>query len=100
MVILHSIILIQDYPKHVFFKNVSLPNLFPFTFPETKKNQKHTSPRTRPQDLLITHYDCEENERKKLHNYAINYVTQCESEPQKKQQIEKRHFIQKLELQH
>ena len=40
------------------------------------------SPRTGPQDLLVTLYDCEENEEKTLHKYAINQVTQCESEPQ------------------
>ena len=40
------------------------------------------SPRTGPQDLLVTHYDCEENEQKTLHKYAINQVTKCESEPQ------------------
>ena len=41
------------------------------------------SPRTGPQDLLVTHYDCEENEQKTLHKYAINQVTQCEeTEPQ------------------
>ena len=41
------------------------------------------SPRTGPQDLLVTHYDCEENEQKKtLHKYAINQVSQCETEPQ------------------
>ena len=40
------------------------------------------SPRTGPQDLLVTHYDCEENEQKTLQKYAINQVTQCESEPQ------------------
>ena len=40
------------------------------------------SPRTGPQDLLITHYDCEENEQKTLHKYAINQVSQCETEPQ------------------
>ena len=38
------------------------------------------SPRTGPQDLLVTHYDCEENEQKTL--YAINQVSQCETEPQ------------------
>ena len=32
--------------------------------------------------MLVTHYDCEENEQKTLHKYAINQVTQCESEPQ------------------
>ena len=40
------------------------------------------SPRTRPQDLLVTHYDCEENEQQTLHKYAINQVSQCETEPQ------------------
>ena len=47
-------------------------------------SDQHTnpSPRTGPQDLLVTHYDCEENEQKTLHKYAINQVTQCESEPQ------------------
>ena len=39
------------------------------------------SPRTGRQDLLVTHYDCEENE-KTLHKNAINKVTQCETEPQ------------------
>ena len=39
-------------------------------------------PRTGPQDLLVTHYDCEENEQKTLHKYAINQVSQCETEPQ------------------
>ena len=40
------------------------------------------SPRTGPQELLVTHYDCEENEQKTLHKYAIYQVTQCEIEPQ------------------
>ena len=40
------------------------------------------SPRTGPQDLLVIHYDCEENEQKTLQKYAINQVTQCETEPQ------------------
>ena len=40
------------------------------------------SPRTGPQDLLETHYDCEKNEQKTLHKYAINQVSQCETEPQ------------------
>ena len=47
-------------------------------------SEQHTnpSPRTESQDVLVTHYDCEENEKKTLHKYAINQVTQCESEPQ------------------
>ena len=40
------------------------------------------SPRTGPQDFLVTYYDCEENKQKTLHKYAINQVTQGESEPQ------------------
>ena len=39
------------------------------------------SPRTGPQDLLVSHYGCEENEQKILHKYAINQVTQFECEP-------------------
>ena len=33
------------------------------------------SPRTGPQYLLVTHYDCEENEQKRLHKYAMNQVS-------------------------
>ena len=40
------------------------------------------SPRTGPQDLLVTRYYCEENEQKTLHKHAINQVSQCETEPQ------------------
>ena len=46
------------------------------------KQYTNPSPRTEPQDLLVTHYDCEENEQKTLQKFAINQVTQCESEPQ------------------
>ena len=47
------------------------------------EQHKNSSPRTGPQDLLVTHYDCEENEQKKTqHKYTINQVTQSESEPQ------------------
>ena len=42
----------------------------------------HPSPRTGPQYLLVTHYDCEENEQKTLHKYGINQVSQGETEPQ------------------
>ena len=55
--------------QHPFFKIFSQQNTNP-------------SPRTGPQNLLVTHYDCEENEQKTLHKYAINQVTQCESEIQ------------------
>ena len=48
-------------------------------FPQPNQNP---SPRTGPHDLLVTHYDCEGNEQKTLHKYALNQVTQCESEPQ------------------
>ena len=45
---------------------------------------QNTNPshRTGLQDLLVTHYDCEENEPKMLHKYATNQATQCETEPQ------------------
>ena len=55
--------------QHLLFLIFSEPNQNP-------------SPRTGPQDLLVTHYNCEENEQKTLHNYAINQVTQNESGPQ------------------
>ena len=40
-------------------------------------SDKNTNPfpRTGPQDLLVTHYDCEENEQNTLQKYAINQVT-------------------------
>ena len=58
-------------------------------------SEQHTnpSPRTGPQDLLVTRNDCEENEQKTLHKYAINQVTQCESEPPA---IESTNVISKL----
>ena len=31
---------------------------------------------------MVPHYDCEENEQKTLHKYAINQLTQSESEPE------------------
>ena len=55
--------------QHLLFKIFSEQNTNP-------------SPRTGPHDLLLTHYDCKENEQRTLHKYAINQVTQCESEPQ------------------
>ena len=48
----------------------------------SKPDHNNPSPRTEPQDLLVTHYDWEEYEQKTLHKYAINQVTQCECEPQ------------------
>ena len=53
---------------------------FPVIFSESQ-TQNTPSPRKRPQDLLVRHYDCEENEQKKLNKDAINQVTQCQSEP-------------------
>ena len=48
-----------------FFKIIfSCRTLSSFIFSETQ-NHKNPSPRTGPQDLLVTHYDCEENEQKK-----------------------------------
>ena len=68
--------------QHIFFEIFSDQNPNP-------------SPRTGPQDLLVTHYDCEENEKKTLHKFAINQVSQCETEPQA---IETTNVIAKLYL--
>ena len=46
----------------------------------TSNQNINPSSRTGPQYLLVTH--CEENEQKTLHKYAINQVSQCETEPQ------------------
>ena len=46
-------------------------HIFYLIFSEQNTN---LSPRTGPQDLLVTHYDCEENEQKTLQKYAINQV--------------------------
>ena len=51
-------------------------------FLKASDQNTNPSPRTGPQDLLVTHYDCEENEQKTLHKFAINQVTQWETEPQ------------------
>ena len=48
----------------------------------SKPDHHNPSPRTGPQDSLVTHNDCEEKEQKTLYKYAINQVTQCESEQQ------------------
>ena len=48
----------------------------------SKSDHNNPFPRTGPQDLLVTQYDCEEKEQKTFHKHAINQVTQCESEPQ------------------
>ena len=48
----------------------------------SEPDHNNPSPRTGPQDILVTHYDCEEKEQNTLHKYAKNQVTQCESEPQ------------------
>ena len=62
-----------------FLKIFTFQYLLFLIFSEPNQNP---SPRTGPQDLLVPHYDCEENEQKTLHKYAINQVTQFESEPQ------------------
>ena len=60
-------------------KILTFQHIFFLIFSDQNTNP---SPRTGPQDLLVTHYDCEENEQKTLHKYAINPVSQCETEPQ------------------
>ena len=63
----------------MFVKDFHIPTPSFSNFFEQNQNP---FPRTGPRDLLVTHYDCEESEQKTLHKYAINQVTQCESEPQ------------------
>ena len=58
-----------------------IKTLYPIVFLEAISHQNR-SPRTRPQNFLVTHYDCEENQQKTLHKYAINQVAQFEYEPQ------------------
>ena len=76
MVTSHFITHTQDYHTHVYSKTI---NFSPTPFSSNLKS-KHKP--FSPQDLLVTHYDCEENEQKTLHKYAINQVSQCETEPQ------------------
>ena len=79
MVTSHFITHTQDYHTHIYSKNI---NFSPTPFSSNLQSKHKPFPRTGPQDLLVTHYDCEENEQKTLHNYAINQVSQCETEPQ------------------
>ena len=80
MVTSHFITHTQDYHTHVYSKNINIStHLSLKIFSDQNTNP---SPHTGPQDLLVTRYDCEENEQKTLHKYAINQVSQCETEPQ------------------
>ena len=79
MVTSHFINHTQDYHTHVYSKNIIISTIFFLIFSDQNINP---SPRTGPQDLLVTHYDCEENEQKTLHKFAINQVSQCKTEPQ------------------
>ena len=71
-------------------KILTFQHIFFLIFSDQNTN---LSPRTGPQDLLVAHYDYEENEEKTLHNYAINQVSQCETELQA---IETTNVIAKL----
>ena len=48
-------------------------------------NHKKTSPQTVPQDLINTHYDCEDHQQKTLQKNAINQFTLRKSEPESNQ---------------
>ena len=76
----HSTTHIQDVLTMYFLRTVIFQTLIPFIFLEPDHN--NPSHRTGPHDLLVKHYDCEENGQKTPHKHAINQVTQCESEPQ------------------
>ena len=60
-------------------KILTFQHIFFLIFSDQNTNP---SPRTGLQDLLVTHYDCEENEQKTLHKYGIYQVTHCKTEPQ------------------
>ena len=64
-----------------FLVNLSNKSFSRFFHHETINHEK-PSPRTGPEDLLVTNYDCDDHQQKTLHKYAINQVIQCESEPQ------------------
>ena len=66
-----------------------LQTLSPLVLFEPTSHQ-NPSPRRGSHDLLVTHYDCEENEQKTLLKYAINQVTRNEFEPQKVRRTLKR----------
>ena len=53
-----------------------------FLFLIFSEPNQNPSLRTGPQNLLVTHYECEEDEQKTLQKSAINQVAQFESEPQ------------------
>ena len=79
MVTSHFITRTQDYHTHVYSKNIDFSPT-PFSNNLRSEHKSFSSHRTpRP---LVTQYDCEENEQKTLHKYAINQVSQCETEPQ------------------
>ena len=67
------IIHFQDYHKQVSFNSNSNKNHFPSCFLETIPHQI-PFPRIGSKDLLVTHYDCEENQQKTLPKYAINQI--------------------------
>ena len=60
-------------------KILTFQHMFFLIFSEQNTNP---CPRTGPQDLLVTHYDCEENEQKTVQKYVRNQVTPSETEPQ------------------
>ena len=79
MVTSHFIIHTQDYHTHVYSKII---NFSPTPFSSNLKSKHKPFSPHRTTRLLVTHYDCEETEQKTLHKYAINQVSQCETEPQ------------------
>ena len=70
------------YTKNTIGYNSKNINVSTHLFLKFSDQNTNPSSRTGPQDLLVTNYDCEENEQKTLHKYTINQVSQCETEPQ------------------
>ena len=74
MVTSHFITHTQDYYTHVYSKNI---NFYPTIFSSNLQSEyKPFPPHRTPRFIRF------KNEQKTLHKYAINQVSQCETEPQ------------------
>ena len=80
MVTLHFITHIQDYHTHVFSKTI---NFFPTPFSSNiKSKHKPFSPYRTARFISNTLRLRRKMNKKHIHKYAINQVSQCETEPQ------------------
>ena len=77
MVTSHFITNTQDYHTHIYSKNINVStHLFSNIFrPKHKSFSSHRTPR-----FISNTHDCEENEQKTLHKYAINQVSETQTQ--------------------